>query len=272
MGANGYSRFNLLGFFRNNNDANLTWEGDNTVLLQQSTKFLIENYKKKLKGKNIDHKVKYYFIIKSLSFLNRVVENNKIRIENSTLLYDFNILRDLFEFRLNTLLKKSHEKLTKNEKNLNAFDNFNDCQLFYFQKATIAYGELYVFNCFVSKINELTANETQEILKQICVLFTLNNLEKDLDILRQDDYIISSTCDQIKEEIINLCDKLKDQLIPILDVIAPRDEILGAPLGYSDGKVNEKYNIKNFDRYIDKVFTHNECFERAPWWQMILDK
>ena len=57
MGGNGYSRFSLMGFFRNNNDANLTWEGDNTVLIQQATKFLIENYKKKLKGKNIEYKV-----------------------------------------------------------------------------------------------------------------------------------------------------------------------------------------------------------------------
>ena len=157
------------------------------------------------------------------------------------MLYDFNILRDLFEFRIRTLLKKSYEKLIKNEKNLNAFDNFNNCQTFYFQKATIAYGELYVFNCFVSKISELSKNDTQEMLKQICVLFALDNLEKDLDILREDDYILSSSCDQIKEEIINLCDKLKDQLIPILDVIAPRDEILGASLGNSKGNVKIKF-------------------------------
>jgi len=62
MGAHGYSRFSLMGFFRDTNDANLTWEGDNSVLLQQATKFLISNYRKYLKGKKIDFKVCILFI------------------------------------------------------------------------------------------------------------------------------------------------------------------------------------------------------------------
>ena len=127
----------------------------------------------------------------------------------------------------------------KNEKQLSNLDNFNNAQVFYFQKATLAYGELFVFNQFVSKIDELSENETKQLLKHLCVLFSLNNLEKDFDILRDNDFILSELCYKIKDEIMNLCEILKDQLIPIIDVIAPRDEILGAPLGYSDGKVHQ---------------------------------
>ena len=160
-----------------------------------------------------------------------------IRIESPTILYDFNILRDLFQYRIKILLKRSFNKLMLNARDFSSFDNFNNTQVFYYQKATLAYGELYVFEQFVARINQLDENDTKFLLKDMCVLFALNSLEKNLDILRENDYILSDFCYLIKDEIIKICEKLKDQLIPIIDVIAPRDEILGAPLGFLDGKV-----------------------------------
>lgn len=57
MGGHGYSRFNMIGHYRNNNDINLTWEGDNSVLIQQCAKFILDNFQKKMKGKEIILKV-----------------------------------------------------------------------------------------------------------------------------------------------------------------------------------------------------------------------
>lgn len=51
MGGHGYSSYSKLGALYNDNDINNTWEGDNTVLLQQATKFVVDAYTKVLKGK-----------------------------------------------------------------------------------------------------------------------------------------------------------------------------------------------------------------------------
>jgi len=164
-------------------------------------------------------------------------DSSKINIETPQILHDFKVLTKLFEFRFNILMKRSFDKLIQNSTKLSSFENFNYSQVFYLQKATLAYGELYVLGRFVDRIDVMEETETKNVLKELCVLYALKSLEKDLDILRECDYISSDFCYVIREEITRLCDLLKDQLIAIIDVIAPRDEILGAPLGYSDGRV-----------------------------------
>ncbi len=46
MGGHGYSKLNMIGLYKDNNDVTNTFEGDNTVLQQQTSKFIIENVNK----------------------------------------------------------------------------------------------------------------------------------------------------------------------------------------------------------------------------------
>lgn len=53
LGGHGYSALSKLGTLYNDNDINNTWEGDNNVLYQQATKFVLDNAQKIMKGKTI---------------------------------------------------------------------------------------------------------------------------------------------------------------------------------------------------------------------------
>ena len=46
----GYSAYNRLGAYIDDNNVHLTWEGDNNVLLQQAAKYINDTYNKLLKG------------------------------------------------------------------------------------------------------------------------------------------------------------------------------------------------------------------------------
>ena len=54
LGGHGYSK--LSGFDRmyNGNDINTTWEGDNNMLLQQTTKYILKTFAKMQRGKSYE--------------------------------------------------------------------------------------------------------------------------------------------------------------------------------------------------------------------------
>lgn len=58
LGGNGFSSYSKLGTLYNDNDVNLTWEGDNHVLIQQTTKYVLEEVQKVLqKGKKTNNEL-----------------------------------------------------------------------------------------------------------------------------------------------------------------------------------------------------------------------
>lgn len=54
LGGHGYSSYAKLGTLYNDHDVNNTWEGDNNVLIQQATKYILDNVQKALKGQNVN--------------------------------------------------------------------------------------------------------------------------------------------------------------------------------------------------------------------------
>ncbi len=58
LGGNGFSSYSKLRTLYNDNDVNLTWEGDNHVLIQQTTKYVLEEVQKVLqKGKKTNNEL-----------------------------------------------------------------------------------------------------------------------------------------------------------------------------------------------------------------------
>lgn len=256
MGGHGYSRFNMIGNWRDNNDINLTWEGDNTVLNQQTARFITNGLKKKVKGKEVK--------FSSLSFLKKFddVLSEKLNISDPRDLYNSDIIRQMFEHRINLILQKCVARLTERiGSGKQLFDAWNDSQVFFLQRLTRSYGELYVFNCFHSKVNSLIDSPTKKVLYNLMTLFALCILEKDLDLLRENDYVQTEVGDLVRNEIMVLCASLKDEFITILDVISPPDEVIGAPLGASSGFV--------FENYLNSVYNFKGCFERVNWWEIL---
>jgi acyl-CoA oxidase len=51
LGGHGFNTYSKLGILYADNDVNNTWEGDNHILVQQTAKYVLDNYQRYLKGK-----------------------------------------------------------------------------------------------------------------------------------------------------------------------------------------------------------------------------
>jgi acyl-CoA oxidase len=61
MGGHGFSAYSKMGALYSNNDVNNTWEGENNVLIQQTTKYILQNLQKAMKGKEVKSPLLKFF-------------------------------------------------------------------------------------------------------------------------------------------------------------------------------------------------------------------
>lgn len=76
LGGHGYSAYSKIGSMYHDNDINCTFEGDNSILLQQTTKYILESAQGLTTGKPIS--------VETLKFLNDVpaIDNSDLTLEN----------------------------------------------------------------------------------------------------------------------------------------------------------------------------------------------
>lgn len=215
---------------RDDNDANCTYEGDNNVLLQQTSNWLIN-----LKG-NLDKKPHDF---RCLSFL----EISSAHFEPRSLkqLLNPTIILNTYKWLVSYLLEMSSKKFTSlvNE-GVDSFTARNESQVFHARTLSIAFIEHLVLEQFWEQLckKQGLPQAVQIVLKKIMMLFGLWSLEKHLGTLYQGKYIQGPEgAILIRQGILKLCADLKPEAVALVDAIAPPDFILNSPLGASDGQV-----------------------------------
>lgn len=107
-GGHGYSAYARLGTIRDNNDVIVTWEGDNNVILQQVSRFLLRKIQKIMGGEVNDSPM--------LQFLNlnmSEIQEEKIEFASAEEL-NADTLRKMLVHNVNFLLFKSLTHLQEN--------------------------------------------------------------------------------------------------------------------------------------------------------------
>ena len=102
-GGHGYSAYAGFSRLRENNDIHLTWDGDNNVLIQQCSKFLLKHIISHNKGKPVHSEY--------ITFLNA----SKPEITKEFLQSPINLI-SILEYRANYYAKKSFSKLEAADK------------------------------------------------------------------------------------------------------------------------------------------------------------
>ncbi|XP_068132738.1 peroxisomal acyl-coenzyme A oxidase 3-like isoform X2 [Hyperolius riggenbachi] len=239
-GGHGFLAMNRLGDIRNDNDPNCTYEGDNNVLLQQTSNYLLG-----LVHSIHEEKIHCESPLGSVEFLNDV---NSILSHKFTALtvrdcLDCTVPLAAYKWLVCYLLRETSHKLQRErQKATNDFDARNNSQVYYCRTLALAFIEHTVLQRYYDYTHDSSVPMSlQPVLRMLCTLYGLWSLSKHMAVLYQGGYCSGELPGKIiQDAILELCTQLKDEAVSLVDAIAPPDFILNSPIAKADGEVYVK--------------------------------
>ncbi|XP_066998217.2 peroxisomal acyl-coenzyme A oxidase 3 isoform X2 [Anabrus simplex] len=259
-GGHGYLKCAGFGDLRNDNDANCTYEGDNNVLCQQTSNWLLQLW---ARSKN---KKAFSFPLGSVEFLNHdfatKVKQQTFSAKCTDDLMDPEVILSIYKWLIIWLLQSTEDVYHSNlHEGKDPFTAKNDSQVYYARSLSMAFIEHYVIQTFWDHCKEAELEKNMKnVLHKLCCLYGLWCLEPHLGSLYEGGYAVGPRASKlIRKSILELCSLLKPEAVAVVDALSPPDFILNSPLGKSNGQV-----YKNLQAFF---FQSPGVMERPSWWK-----
>lgn len=258
-GGLGYSAYNRIGAYREENDVNGTWEGDNNVLLQQGQKFVLSGMKKLMKNTKNPYETLYYL---KADF---DPEAFKWSVKESNQCLQLDCLLEALEFKGNYTAFRATSKLQENFGKADEMaEVWNLTQPFYLTEVPKSYCDIFVFNQFRAQLKKCSDKPTKRVLEKLCQLWALYRIEQDYSVYNEVKFISREQIEWVRDLITELCSILKDEANGLVDAFTLNDDILGSPIGAYDGDI--------YNRFLGLIRTLPGTFEKPSYWREIFHK
>ncbi|XP_053716978.1 peroxisomal acyl-coenzyme A oxidase 3 isoform X1 [Synchiropus splendidus] len=258
-GGHGYLAMSRLGEFRNDNDPSCTYEGDNNVLLQQTSNYLLGVIEaKKRKGGRIESPL---HTVDFLDDFHKIV-GTKFTAKTAEECMDPAVSLAAYKWLLCYLLEESGKRLAQQRRECSTeFEARNNSMVYYCRSVSLAYIEHECLRRFDDAVRaESTPAGLKPVLRRMCALYGLWSLSNHMATLYQGDYFRGKQPAQlIQTTILDLCSQLKDDSVALVDSIAPPDFVLNSALGKADGQL--------YKNIWSTMMQAPHALERVTWWQ-----
>ncbi|KAL7012582.1 hypothetical protein ACKWTF_014940 [Chironomus riparius] len=259
-GGHGYLKCAQLGDLRNNNDPNTTYEGENNVLMQQASNYLLAVRSKGwIAFENALPLGTAAFLKDGDKILSMKWNWTKV----GCAMKPKNLLTTLNWICAYMLEKTFNRVKSLQQSGQSSFDVRNNSQTFHANTLAVAYGQRQVVAAFLEEIQKLSDSAEREVLTKLLSLFAANLIStKYINVLYEGGFIASNgpnVNDLLQTGILALLTDLKNDAVSLVDSIAPPDFILNSLLGMSDGNVYK--HLESF------IYQTPDTFTRASWWE-----
>jgi len=236
LGGHGISAYNRLAGMIRDFQVQTTWDGDNTVLSQQTARYLVNAIQKVMEGKKLKGSIQY------LEHTSTILSSKwPVKDENDILSIEHCI--EAFQWRTTNLCANSATKIQQEVANgKDPIAAWNSClvELILLSRAHCEYYKLQTFADVIEK-NKTANPEIVTLLTNLCLLYALSNIEKDLGTFRDNDFISSEQARLIKKTVRDLCSKIRPYAVTVVDAFVVPDWVLDSQFGRYDGNIYEKY-------------------------------
>lgn len=227
-GGAGYMAVNRLGGLRADCDALITFQGDNTVLMQHIARSLFAEHRQQFEESRFLDTVKQIAgqAARKIAELNPIV----IRMTDDSHLRDPDFHLGAFRYREAQLIRSVTRRLERRmREGATPFEAFNECQSDLLELAN-AYIERGILEQFVEAVNDIPNADLVAVLRKLCDLFALSRLESDMGWFLESGYLDPSRARAVRRLVRQLSLEVRQQAVPLVDALGIPDELLGAPI------------------------------------------
>lgn len=237
-GGNGYSSYNALSTLLADFTVIVTFEGDNTVMAQQTASYLIRSVENLTKGEKLAGSVQY---------LAKVRENAHVkkqwRAKSVADLANAQYLVDALEFYAGKQVLDVSAKLAKlSAQYPNAQEAWNHCQVDLLEIARV-----HVFYNvalrFVQQVEELKTSAQHAalvpVLQALCQLYVLHEFDNGAAFFLREQFMTPKQCDLVHDSVIAACQRVRLDAVALVDTFNLSDFVLNSSIGHADGNVYE---------------------------------
>ncbi|XP_064142260.1 peroxisomal acyl-coenzyme A oxidase 3 isoform X3 [Loxodonta africana] len=258
-GGHGYLAVNRLGELRDDNDPNCTYEGDNNVLLQQTSNYLLG-----LLDDRTRDGARFESPLKTVDFLEGYpgILSQRFTCPSVGDGWDTTVSLEAYRWLVCYLLQESARELSR-QRSLGSsdFDARNNSQVYHCRSLALAFMEFAVAQRFHDFTHSPSVPPSlRGVLGRLSALYVLWSLHSHLASLYQGGYFSGEHAGKMMETaILDLCSQqLKGDAVALVDVLAPPDFVLDAPIGRADGEL--------YRNLWAAVLQESKVLERASWW------
>ncbi|GKV12182.1 hypothetical protein SLEP1_g23364 [Rubroshorea leprosula] len=226
-GGHGYAAVNRFGSLRNDHDIFQTFEGDNTVLLQQVAGDLLKQYNEKFQGGTLT--VTWNYLRESMNTYLSQPNPVTARWEGEGHLRDPKFQLDAFRYRTSRLLQSVAVRLRKHSKTLGMFGAWNRCL-----NHLLTLAESHIESVILAKFVEVVQNcpdaNARAALKLVCDLYALDRIWKDIGTYRNVDYVAPNKAKAIHKLTEYLSFQVRNIAGELVDAFDLPDQVTRAPI------------------------------------------
>lgn len=231
-GGQGYLWRNRFADLKADTDVFMTFEGDNTVLMQLVAKGMLTKFKEEFSGAGV------FGVLRILSEQASATlqEYNPFSNRNSDQehLRDFEFHKAAFEYRERHLLLKVSQRMRKRlKRGMSAYDAYIRCQDHLLMMAE-AHIENRVLQIFVDKVNAIEDPSIRKTMTTAQNLYALSTLEKHKGWYLEQGYMEGAKTKAIRSQVNLLCYEMRQIAAPLCDSFGIPEASIAAPIAFKE--------------------------------------
>ncbi|KAM8946790.1 peroxisomal acyl-coenzyme A oxidase 1 isoform 1-T1 [Pelodytes ibericus] len=234
-GGHGYSRCSGIPDIYVTFTPACTYEGENTVMMLQTARFLVKSYTAALSGERLSGMVSYLNDVTSQRVQPQPLAGRSVITD----LNDLDSLVEVYKQRAAWCVAGASKKVTsdlnRGKRKEDAW-NKNSVDLV---RASETHCHYVVVRLFTSKLSEVVDAAAHRILRSLCLLYALNGISKNTGDFLQAGLLNPVQIEQVQQRVKDLLGVIRPNAVALVDAFDYSDTQLGSVLGRYDGNVYE---------------------------------